>query len=119
MACRKRDVEELGVPSSSYTGEATGYGLQLLRHRKGIPGDGTMLEPTCRDAPGARKAEKYWRRERPRYAASAGSRIERSTLRWGKPTTPGKDSTEARRPDRPRIPDMSDRNRMSQPPCGP
>ena len=36
----------------------------------------------------------------------------------GKAHDRGKDSTEARRPERQFIPDTSDRNSMSQPPCG-
>jgi hypothetical protein len=76
-----------------------------------------MLEPTCRDAPGARQAEKYWQRERPPDAVGESYRAEYSAV--GKARHPGKASTDARRPDRPRSPDMSDRNRMSQPPCGP
>ena len=75
-----------------------------------------MLEPTRRDASRAREAEKYWQRERPPYAVGESYRASYSAV--GKAHYMGKDSTEARSPERKRIPDMSDRTSMSQPPCG-
>ena len=75
-----------------------------------------MLEPTCRAAPGARQAEQYWQRERPQYAVGESYRASYSAV--GKAHYTGKDSKEARSPERTRFPEMSDRNRMSQPPCG-
>jgi hypothetical protein len=75
-----------------------------------------MLEPTRRDASRAREAEQYWQRERPPYAVGESYRAEYSAV--GKAYHTGKDSTEARSPERKLIPDMSDRISMSQPPCG-
>jgi hypothetical protein len=75
-----------------------------------------MLEPTRRDASRVRAAEKYWQRERPPYAVGASYRASYSEV--GKAYYRGKVSTEARSPERKRIPDMSDRISMSQPPCG-
>jgi hypothetical protein len=74
MACRKRDVEELGRPQQLLHGGSDGIWYTALEAQKGKPGDGTMLEPTCRGAPGARKAEKYWQRERPPYAVGESYR---------------------------------------------
>lgn len=37
MACRKRDVEELGRPHTFLPLETTMYGIQLVRHRRGNP----------------------------------------------------------------------------------
>jgi len=76
-----------------------------------------MLEPTRRDASRAREAEQYWQRERPPYAVGESYRASYSAV--GKAHDRGKVSTEARSPVRTRSPDMSDRKRMSQPPCGP
>jgi hypothetical protein len=116
MACRKRDVEELGRPQQLLHGASDGIWYTALEAQKGNPGDGTMLEPPCRDAPGARKAEQYWQRERPPSAGGESYRAEYSAV--GKAHHRGKVSTEARSPERTRIPDMSDRISMSQPPCG-
>ena len=37
MACRKRDVEELGKPQTFLPWKTTVYGRQLLRHSRGNP----------------------------------------------------------------------------------
>src|SRR5262245_41031806 len=81
---RQRTWEAPDVPAVENDGE---------RHtapeaQKGKPGDGTMLEPVHRRGtrPGrwrstvTGKAHRMW----------LGSRIEHSTLRWGKPTTWGR-----------------------------
>ena len=115
-ACRKRYAEELGRPHRLLGGGSVAGWYTALEARKGKPGDGTMLEPTRRDASRAREAEKYWQRERPPYAVGESYRAEYSAV--GKAYHTGKDSTEARSPERQLIPDMSDRSSMSQPPCG-
>ena len=117
MACRKRDVEERGRPPQLLHGGSDGRGSTALEAQQGKPGDGTLLAPTCRDVPGGRKAEKDWQRERPPYAVGESYRASYSAV--GKAHHTGQDSTEACRPERTRIPDMADRNRLRQPPCGP
>jgi hypothetical protein len=75
-----------------------------------------MLEPTHCGRTRDRQVEEYCDRESPPDAVGASYRASYSEV--GKAHYMGKVSTEARRPERKRIPDMSDRNEMSQPPCG-
>ena len=75
-----------------------------------------MLEPKRRGGKRGRQAEEYCHRESPPDAEGASYRAEYSAV--GKAHSRGKVSTEARSPERTRIPDMSDRSSMSQPPCG-
>jgi hypothetical protein len=75
-----------------------------------------MLEPQRRGGKRDRQAEEYGHRESPPDADGESDRASSSEV--GKAHHLGKDSTEARSPERPRIPDTSDRNSMSQPPCG-
>jgi len=76
-----------------------------------------MLAPQRRGGKRDRQAEESWQRERPPEADGESYRAEDSEV--GKAHDRGKVSTEARSPARTRLPDMSDRSRMSQPPCGP
>jgi hypothetical protein len=87
---------------------STGRGMQEERRRS------TWEAPS---APVFRQAEKSCHRESPPYADGESYRAEYSEV--GKAHDRGKDSTEARSPERKRIPDMSDRISMSQPPWGP
>src|SRR5438067_11808550 len=89
VACRKRDVEELGRPQTFLPWKTTVYGLQLLRHDRGSPDTEQCwnLRTVVAHVPGR------WR----------------STV-TGKAHHMGKVSTEARSPARTLIPDMSDRN---------
>jgi hypothetical protein len=116
VVCRKRDVKELGRPQTFLPVENDDVWYTALEAHKGKPGHGSMLEPGHRGGPGVRQAEKYWQQERPPYAVGESYRAEYSAV--GKAHHMGKVSTEARRPERKLIPDMSDRSSMSQPPCG-
>ena len=88
MACGRETLKNLGDPSSSYTGAATGYGIQLLRHRRGNPETEQCwnLRAAAHQVRGRRRSTGNGNAHRMRL----GSRIERSTLRWGKPTTRGR-----------------------------
>src|SRR5437667_3767939 len=57
--------KNVGSPRRSWTWKTLEDGLQLLRHRRGKPGHGTMLEPTLHGGTWDRQAEKYCHRERP------------------------------------------------------
>jgi hypothetical protein len=65
VACRKRDVKELGRPQKLLRVQSRGRGYTALWARKGKPGHGTMLEPTLHEATHDRQAEKYCQRKRP------------------------------------------------------
>ena len=118
MACRKRDVEEeLGKPQTLLDGENLGRWYTAPEAPKGKPGNGSMLDPEPRCRTHDREAEEYCQRESPPDVEGESYRAEYSAV--GKARHTGKVSTEARSPERTLIPDMSDRNRMSQPPCGP
>lgn len=68
VACRKRGVAARGRPQQLLHGGSDGVWSTAREARQGKLGDGTMLEPTRRDASRARAAEKSWQRERPPYA---------------------------------------------------
>jgi hypothetical protein len=51
VACRKRDVEELGRPHTFLSMENVGVWYTALEAQKGKPGHGTMLEPTHHGRP--------------------------------------------------------------------
>lgn len=108
MACRKRDVEELGRPQTFLHVGSVGVWYTAPEARKGKPGNGTMLEPEHRCGTRDRQAEKYCHRESPPYAFEESYRASYSAV--GKAHHTGKVSTEARSPERTLIPDMSDRN---------
>ena len=76
-----------------------------------------MLEPQRRGGKRDRQAEEYCHRESPPDAAGESYRASYSEV--GKAHHMGKDSTEARSPERQLIQDMSDRSSLSHPPCGP
>src|SRR5262249_779918 len=88
VACRKRGVEELGRPQTFLPWKTTVYGLQLLRHGRGNPD--TEQCWNLRTAGG--RVTGRWRSTvtGKGHRMRLGSRIERSTLRWGKPTTWGR-----------------------------
>ncbi len=69
MACRKRDVEELGRPQKLLHGQRDGVRYTAPEARKGKPGDRTMLEPTRRCETRVREAEEYCQRESPLHAS--------------------------------------------------
>ena len=77
--------KNLGDPSSSCTREATVYGIQLLRHGRGNPETEQCwnLRAATHHVLGRRRSTGNGSARHMRL----GSRIERSTLRWGKPTT--------------------------------
>ena len=68
VACRKRDVEELGRPHTFLPGENDDVWYTALEAHKGKPGHGAMLEPGHRCGPGVRQAAQNWEQERPPYA---------------------------------------------------
>ena len=92
------------------------YGLQLLRHGRGNPDTDQCWTLRIDTDQGVRQAAQHWEQACPPYAYGESYRAEYSAL--GKASHTGKVSTEARRPDRTRIPDMADRTQMSHPPCG-
>ena len=116
VACRKRGVQALGRPHTFLPRETTRYGLQLLRHGRGNPETDQGWNLRIDTDQGVRQAVQTWRQACPTYASGESSRAEYSAVE--KVHDMGKDSTEARRPERTRIPDRSDRKPMSQPPCG-
>jgi hypothetical protein len=65
VACRKRDVEELGKPQTLLYVENLGRWYTAPEAPKGKPGNGTMLEPTLHGRTWDRQAEKYCHRESP------------------------------------------------------
>ena len=65
VACRKRDVEELGRPSRLLRVGSRAVWYTATEARKGKPGDGTMLEPERRGGRLDRQAEEYCDRESP------------------------------------------------------
>jgi hypothetical protein len=85
--------------------------------RQGKPGPRPMLEPTHCGRPRARQVEESGDRESSPSAVGESDRASYAEV--GKAHHMGKVSTAARRPDRTRIPDRSDRSSMSQPPGGP
>ena len=84
----RETLKNVGDPRSSYTGAATGEGRQLLRHSRGNPETAPCWH---------RRAATHQGRGRRRRTGNGnahrmrlGSRIERRTRRWGKPTTRGR-----------------------------
>ena len=73
VACRKRDVEELGRPQTLLGVESRRRGYTAPEARKGKPGHGTMLEPKLYEGTRTRQAEKYCHRERPLDAPGESS----------------------------------------------
>ena len=88
VACRKRDVKELGRPQTFLPWKTTVYGLQLLRHRRGNPDTEQCwnLRTVVEHVTGRWRSTVTGKAHRMRL----GSRIERSTPRWGKPITWGR-----------------------------
>ena len=116
MACRKRDVEERGRPHTFLPKETTMYGRQLLRHGRGNPDTDQCWNLRIDTDQGVRQAAQNWKQACPPYASGESYRASYAAV--GKAHHVGKDSTAARRPDRTLIPDMLDRNQLSQPPYG-
>ena len=65
VACRTREVEELGKPQTLLWRENLGRWSPAPEAPQGKPGHGTMLEPTRHGGPGDRQAEKACPRESP------------------------------------------------------
>jgi len=65
VACRKRDVEELGRPQKLLRVESVGGWYTAIEAREGKPGNGTMPEPERRRGTRSREAEEYCDRESP------------------------------------------------------
>ena len=103
MACRKRDVEELGKPQTLLYVENLGRWYTAPEAPKGKPGNGSMLEPEPRCRTRDRKAEEYCHRESPPHAEGVSSHAEYSEV--GKAHSKGKDVTEGRSPHRHLLPD--------------
>jgi hypothetical protein len=80
--------KNLGGPKGSWAWEASEYGIRLLRHGRGNPETERCRNLSCdvEHASGKRRStvtgKARW--------MPVGSRIERSTRRWGKPTTWGR-----------------------------
>ena len=81
---RRRTWEAPDVPAV----ENIGVWHTAPEARKGKPGHGTMLEPAhrCGPRPGRWRSPVTGQT----HSMRMGSRIEQSTLRWGKPTTRGR-----------------------------
>ena len=88
VAGRKRGVEARGRPQTCLPWKTTVYGLQLLRHGRGNPdtAQGWNLRTVGEHVPGRWRSPVTGKAHRMRL----GSRIERRTPRWGKPTTWGR-----------------------------
>jgi hypothetical protein len=84
----RETLKNLGDPKRSCTWEASVYGIQLLRHGRGNPDTEQCwnLRTAVHHATGRRRSTVTGKAHRMRL----GSRIERSTRRWGKPTTRGR-----------------------------
>jgi hypothetical protein len=68
MACRKRDVEELGKPQRLLLDGKSWAGYAGIETRKGKPGHSVSLKPKRRDGRPDGQAEKYCQRESPPHA---------------------------------------------------
>src|SRR3989442_821733 len=80
--------KNLGDPKRSYPWKTSVYGLQLLRHGRGNPDTEQCwnLRTVIAHVTGRWRSTVTGKAHRMRL----GSRIERSTPRWGKPTTWGR-----------------------------
>jgi hypothetical protein len=65
VACRKRDVEELGRPHRLLPGDRRKAGTQLLRHGRGNPDTDLGGNLNVRMGLGAGEVEEYCQRESP------------------------------------------------------
>ena len=68
VACRKRDVEELGRPHTFLPKETTMYGIQLLRHGRGNPETDQCWNLRIDTDQGVRQAAQNWEQACPPYA---------------------------------------------------
>ena len=112
----RETLKNVGDPRSSYTGAATGEGRQLLRHSRGNPETAPCWH---------RRAATHQGRGRRRRRATGtptvcGWGVVSSVVLGGGESPPhGAGLDGSMPPERTRIPDMADRNRLRQPPCGP
>jgi RNA-directed DNA polymerase len=103
VACRKRDVEELGRPHRLLPGDRRKAGTQLLRHGRGNPDTELGWNLNVRMGLGTRQVEEYCQRESPPDASGESYHAEYSAR--GKATYTGKDVTEVHSPHRTLLPD--------------
>ena len=84
--------KHVGGPKGSCEWEASAYGIRLLRHGRGNPETDLCRNLSCdvKSPSGRRRSTVKGKSRR----MPLGSRIERSTRRWGKPTTWGRSRRE-------------------------